>query len=114
MTLVHLGHERKLLAELKDDTVRIIRSCKDVAPIKKLIYCHDIIELTLEINDNGKFQVKEGKPPLCDVSALNDLRKTTSELYVYYGALLPMPDFNPWYVCKVDRLLTLYGFTPRL
>lgn len=111
MTVVHLAHEKRLLLELKDDTVRIIRSCTDIAPIKKLIHCHDIIQLSLDIND--RFPAKADTPPLCDVSALSELRKTTSELYVYYGILLPMPDFNPWYVGKVDRLLSLYGLSSR-
>ena len=112
MTLFRLGHEKQLLVELKDDTIRIIKSCNDAAPIKKLIICHDIIDLTLDIN--GRFpKKKEDAPLICDVDALRDLRKTTSELFVYHGALLPVPDFSPVYITKVDRLLWFYGLAPR-
>jgi hypothetical protein len=111
MTLVRLGHEKQLLVELKGDTLRIIRSCDDAEPIRRLLTCHDIISLTLDIN--GRFPKKEESPLICDVDALRDLRKITSELFVYYGSKLPMPDFSPFYITKVDRLLWFYGLPPR-
>lgn len=112
MTVTLLGHEKKLLVELKGDTLRIIKSCDEVEPIKKLVLCHDIISLTIDIND--RFPKRDPNAPLiCDVDALKQLRKTTSELFVYYGSMLPMPDFSPVYINKVDRLLWFYGFTPR-
>ena len=112
MTLVHLGHEKQLLVELKGDTIRIIKSCNDAEPIRRLLTCHDIISLTLDINGRA-FKRKEDAPLMCDVAALKDLRKITAELFVYYGALLPIPDFSPFYITKVDRLLWLYGLPPR-
>ena len=111
MTVLHLEREKRLLIELKDDTIRIIKSCNDVEPIKKLVLCHEILDLTLDIKE--RFKKIEGLPPPCDEDALKSLKKTTLELRVFYWHLLPIPDFSPYYTNKVDDLLALYGLTPR-
>lgn len=112
LTLVSTNHEKLLLVELKKDTIRLIKSCDNAEPIRRLLTCHDIIHLTLDINN--RFPAKgENAPLICDVDALRDLRKVTSELAVCWWQFLPIPDFSPLYVSKVDRLLGFYGLTPR-
>ena len=112
LTLVSRNHEKQLLLELKRDTIRLIKSCDNAEPIRRLLTCHDIIHLTLDINN--RFPSKgENTPLICDVDALKDLRKVTADLAVCWWQFLPIPDFSPLYISKVDRLLGFYGLPTR-
>lgn len=107
MKVVRLTNESDLLADLRANTILLINSCQRFEPIKKLVECHEILDLTLGINK--KFpRIGPHVPPECDEGALLQLRTLTLELSSFYSSWLPKPDFSPNYVGKVKQLLWLY------
>ena len=106
MALLRLYKEDKLLAELQGDTVQLIHHCHSMQPIKKLVQCFDILELTLKIA--YKFPTVIPDLPQCDEGALRELQLLLGELAVYHHIDLPSPEF-PRYNSKVKRLLQVYA-----
>jgi len=103
--IVRLYPEGILLRELSNDTVGLIRSCREIKPVKKLVECHDILELTLDIS--RRFPTLPPTDPMCDEAALLQLRNLTRELYITHR--FDLPSYNlELYVDKVVKLLTVY------
>lgn len=110
MTVLKLYDENRALTELKTDTIKLIRGCQIIEPIKKLVESHDILELTLEINQ--KFPTTPPDLPVCDEGALIHLKMVIRELFVYHRLDLPNPEF--YHYCeKILRLLNWYQIPTR-
>lgn len=103
--LVKLWDEKTLIANLQDDTLSLIRGCKTIPPIKKLIECYEILDLTLEIQN--QFPTVWPDLPICDSDALIHLENLIRELAIYHRAELPHPDFDI-YNYKIKHLLRLF------
>ena len=103
--LVKLWDEKDLLVRLRDDTVLIVQNCLAVPPMKKLIECHDILDLT--INIQLQFPTEFPDPPVCDEDALLHLKRLVQEVYIYHRAEVPMPHFIS-YESKVTTLLRIF------
>jgi hypothetical protein len=106
MGIVKLYNENKLIADLQQDTIWMIKHCDTVDPVKKLVTCFDILKLTLDIGN--KFPSIVPRMPECDEGALSHLLTLTRELTVYHHKELPNPDFIK-YTHKIKRLLLIYG-----
>lgn len=102
--LVKLWDEKVLLTNLKQDTLFLIQGSKSIEPIKKLVQCHEILDLTLAIQHH--FPTVWPELPECDPDALLQLRILTRELFIYYRSELP-PEFD-LYTFRVKQLLRVF------
>lgn len=109
--ILKLIDEQVLISDLKCDTVRLIKSCHQIEPVRRFVTCYDILDLTLEIQ--RKFPTEWPKIPLCDEGALLQLLSLTQELSVYHWRELPQPDFGK-YRDKVNTLLRVFQLPKRL
>jgi len=100
--LIQLFDEKTLLTTLQSDTLEIIRDCKSIDPIKKLVECHEILRLTQDIQE--RFPRVMPEPPTCDEAALLHLKNLTQEIFVFYHPELPRPTFDT-YTIKIKQLL---------
>jgi hypothetical protein len=105
--LIRLWDESKLLFDLRDRTIVIIRGCQEIGPIKKLVECHDILDMTIDIQK--RFPTEFPDTPEYDVGAMNRLKHLTSEIFVWYSPTLPQPDFEI-YSLGVHRLIHSFEF----
>jgi hypothetical protein len=107
--IVKFLNEMVILTGLKQDTMKLIRACEKVEPVKKFVQCYDIIDLTLQIQE--MYPKEFPALPECDQGALLDLRRISQELLVYHWIDLPHPDISH-YTLKVNSLLQAF-FVPR-
>jgi hypothetical protein len=105
MQLVKLFDEKHLLGLLKADSMGLIRACFDIGAIKKLVQCHDILDLTLEVQE--RFPKKFPEPPECDQDALLYLKQITQEINVWHGKEVPRPHFDLFDI-NVRKLLRVF------
>ena len=104
--IVKLWDEKDILQRLKADTVLIVQNCKTIPPMKKLIECHDILEMTIAIQNS--FQVTFPDPLICDEGALLHLKFLVQEISIYYPREIPQPHFQN-YAMKVSTLLRIFN-----
>ena len=102
--LVKLWDEKALLVKLKQDTLFLIQNATSMEPIKKLVQCYDILDLTLAIQHH--FPTVWPELPECDPDALLQLRILTREIFIYHRADVP-PEFD-LYTFKVKQLLRIF------
>ncbi len=104
--LIQLWNEQKLLFDLRDNTITIIRGCPEIGPIKKLVECHDILDITIDIQK--RFPREFPDTPEYDVGAINRLKHLTGEIFVWWGPILPQPDYEI-YSLGVRRLVRSFS-----
>lgn len=103
--ILKLWDEKDLLIRLRDDTVLIVQNCLAVPPMKKLIEVHDILDLT--INIQNQFPTEFPDPPVCDEDAMMHMKRLVQEVYIYHRAEVPMPHFEV-YESKIKTLLKIF------
>ena len=103
--LVKLWDELDLLDKLRQDTLLIIQNCQSVQPVKKLVECHEILDLTHTII--LKFPVTPPDAPICDADALLHMKRLVQEINVFYPKDVPRPKFDTYQI-KVQTLLRIF------
>lgn len=104
--LIKLWDEKDLLIKLRSDTLIIVQNCQSIPPIKKLIECHDILDLSIQIIEQFPTQKEDGIP-VGDSDALLQLKRLVQEIFVYYPTDVPRPAFDT-YEMKVKTLLRIF------
>ena len=82
--LLRLFDEVAMIKALRDQTLDLIHTTKDIYAIKKLVELHDLFHLNILIQDHFKED-----PPLWDLSALKAIDHARVELLVYHQDDLP-------------------------
>lgn len=103
--IVKLFDEKLLLKSLQSDSLVIIRSCNTIDPIKILIECHDILKLTLDIQN--KYPSEFPELPVFDEDALLYLKFLVKELSRKFHTEMPQPIFFKF---NQDMLRLLIAF----
>lgn len=104
--LIKLWDELDLIKKLRKDTLLIVQNCQSIPPIKKLVECHDILDLTETIVKS--FPTTPPEPPVCDEAALMHLRRLISEINLFYPKEIPQPHFLNFEM-KILTLLRIFG-----
>jgi hypothetical protein len=104
--LIQLWNEQKLLFDLRDSTIIIIRGLAEIKPIKKMVECHDILDLTIDIQK--RFPHEFPDCPEYDAGAINRLRHLTGEIFIFWNPILPQPDFEV-YQLGVKKLVRSFS-----
>ena len=92
MKLIHLFDDKKVLSELRVDTIDLIHCTNTINAIKKLTYAYEIINLNLEVRK--RFPDEDN----WDICSISDLKRTKAELLIYHHT-----DFKP------RNKLVMYG-----
>jgi hypothetical protein len=90
MNVIKLYNEVDIMLGLKADTITLIHHTQEIKPVKKLVEVHEIIDLSLAVQQLFK-DYKDA--PIWDLPALKDLNHIRCELMVYYHM-----DFHPFSV----------------
>jgi hypothetical protein len=100
-----LWDEKTLIVGLETDTLKMIRSCPEIDPVKKFLEIHEILHMTLLIQE--KFPKIWPDLPECDEGALMHLKTLSHEIYVSFWPVLPQPDYDQ-YAGRLRTLLRVF------
>jgi hypothetical protein len=100
-----LWDEKTLIIGLETETLKLIHSCPQIEPVKKFVEIHDILHMTLMIQE--KFPKLWPDLPECDEGALLYLKTLSHEIYVSYWPVLPQPDYDR-YAGRLRTLLRVF------
>jgi len=103
--LVKLYDEKQLLLVLQADTLVLIQGCRTIEPVKRLVTCHEVLQLTFDIQ--LKYPREAPADLECDEGALLHLKTLTQELCVSYRMELPNPGFDS-FSANIRKLLRVF------
>jgi hypothetical protein len=93
--IVQLNNEVKLTTELIGDSVLLIHHTKVIDAIKRLVCAHEILELTLRLEQEEFFP---------DWGVLRDLHNIRCDLVTIYSESFEPTNLLPPYYRKMGRL----------
>jgi len=91
------------VATLQEETLGLVRISDEIVSIKRLVECHEILEMILLINK--KFNIPAGSILETDVDALESLRMNAGQVYLYGD---PSREFTEPWKRKIKTLCRFY------